>query len=100
MNLDEYRTMLHEFVEEAITAPEFRERFTHRFLSESATMEHRRFAILQDLFEDVESYRQDWPPPSSLAHILISEDELRYETQVALDALEQLGDTSNRSSFE
>lgn len=97
MSVDEYRTMLHAFVDKQLTAPEFRERFVHRFLSEPATMERRRFVILQDLFEDAESYRQDWPPPASLAHILISEDELRHEAQVALDALEQLGDASDIS---
>jgi hypothetical protein len=98
MSVDEYRTMLHAFVDKQLSAPEFREWFVHRFLSEPETMERRQFVILQDLFEDVESYRQDWPPPASLAHILISEDELRHEAQVALDALEKLEDEGGTTS--
>jgi hypothetical protein len=100
MSVDEYQAMIHGFVSKQLTAPEFRERFFHRFLSEPATMERRRFLILQNLFEDVESYRQDWPPPASLAHFLISEDELRHEAQIALAALAELNDTGESRSSE
>jgi hypothetical protein len=97
MSVEEYKQLIRSFLSEAITASVFETRYLSAFKNEPGGMGREVFFILQDLFEDVDAYTHYWPPPPDL-HYVISEDELRDEAQVALDALEKLNDSGGAQS--
>ena len=92
MSIETYKSLIQAFVGGAMTANNFRTRFVESFLNEPGIMREDLFFILQDLFEDVEAFREEWPPPPGLVDTLISEDQLRHEARKALNALSQLDD--------
>jgi len=99
LSIDEYVQLIRDFLSGAIPAPDFETRYLSAMKSQERDLGREVFFILQDLFDDVDAYTHFWPSPPDLNHV-ISEDELRQEAQIALDALEKLDAAGDNTSTE
>ena len=87
MNLQEYRFLIQSFVDGSISIDKFESTYLHAIKNERE-MDNIPFAILQNLFEDVDAYSPLWSSEDENAY-RITEKTLRQEAQQALKEINQ-----------
>ena len=86
MELDGYIELIRAFVEGRLPVAEFEQRYLRAFKDEPAGMEPRVFAVLNQLFTDVDAYTPGLAEDEEDAFSL-SEASLRRQAELALAEL-------------
>ena len=90
MQTEEYYFLIKGFVQKTISVETFISNYISLMRSEVEPMlDEKIFAILEDLFEDIDAY-SPMALPENETQLLISENTLREEARVAVKELEKV----------
>jgi len=90
MQTDEYYFLIKGFVQNTISVETFISNYISLMRSEvEPIFDEKIFAILEDLFEDIDAY-SPMVLPENETQLLISENTLREEARVAVKELEKV----------
>ncbi len=90
MQTEEYYFLIKGFVQKTISVETFISNYISLMRSEVEPMlDEKIFAILEDLFEDIDAY-SPMVLPENETQLLISENTLREEARVAVKELEKV----------
>lgn len=92
MNVEKYKKLMVDFLEEKMSADEFQTRYLRNFIEWNDRMGETLFEILNGVFESADCYWHECLPGQETS-FEISEQQLRYEVNEALIKLNKLLDS-------
>ncbi|WP_139993290.1 colicin immunity domain-containing protein [Kurthia sp. Dielmo] len=92
MNVNKYKKLIVDFLEERMSANEFQTQYLKKFKEGNDCMDESLFEILNGVFESADCYWHECLPGQETP-FEISEQQLRYEVHDALIKLNKLLDS-------
>ena len=94
MEIKEYYCLLRKFLDSNISIDEFVYLYSSTLRNETRQMDREVFAVLEDLFEDVDAYVPELLPEKETS-LAITKDTLIVEINIAFEKLKDLLENSN-----
>ncbi|MDO5610856.1 MAG: colicin immunity domain-containing protein [Pseudomonadota bacterium] len=89
--IDEYASLISDFINGDIDAVEFRDRYLDKFKNEEVSLPERSFDVLDRLFGDIDSFTEDEELLASIPDFYVDAKQLKKR---AIKAVTELAKTA------